>query len=87
MMLFAALSISVAACACSQVTAFSGKYESAQFCVNSPNDGAVYLNNVKIATYTKNPYKNANYCAPDKNWSTCYEYCFSYDGKTYFFNL
>lgn len=89
MMLFAALSISVAASACDYVTAFSDKYESAGFYVQS---GKVYIKDCShtsnfVATYSKNPYKNAEYCAPNKSWSTCYDFCFTYDGKTYFFSL
>ena len=90
MMLFAALSISVAASACDYITAFSDKNESEGFYVEN---GKVYIKNCTytsniVATYSKNPYNNANSCAPtDKRWSTCFEFCFTYGGKTYYFNL
>ena len=64
--------------------AFSSTYESIE--VKIYNDGDVYLNGNYIAKYRKNPYANSNMCAPDMNWSTCYKYCFSYNGKTYFLN-
>ena len=37
-------------------------------------------------SYQNNPYANSNMCAPNMNWATCYKYCFTYKGKTYFFN-
>ena len=90
MTLFAALSICVAANACDYITAFSGPQETEGFYVES---GKIYVKNCNstsniIATYSKNPYNNSNSCAPtDKRWSTCFEYCFTYGGKTYYFNL
>lgn len=88
-MLFAALTLSIAANAAS-VTAFCEKYDSMGFYAY---DGSIYVltsNGTKgnyICDYRKNPYANSKMCAPDMNWATCYEYCFSYNGKTYFFNL
>ena len=88
-MLFAALTLSIAANAVS-VTAFCEKYDSMGFyeyygsiyeLTSSGNRGDY------ICDYRKNPYANSKMCAPDMNWATCYEYCFSYNGKTYFFNL
>lgn len=64
--------------------AFASTYESIE--VHIYSNGHVHLNGNYIATYRKNPYANSNMCAPDMNWSTCYKYCFSYNGKTYFFN-
>ena len=90
MMLFAALTISVAASACDYITAFSAKDVSEGFYVES---GKIYVNNCSntkniVATYSKNPYNNSNYCAPtEKRWCACFEYCFTYNGKTYYFNL
>lgn len=67
-----------------QTPAFASTYESIEVKIYS--DGRVFHNGNHIATYRKNPYANSNMCAPDMNWSTCYKYCFSYNGKTYFFN-
>ena len=39
-----------------------------------------------VIYYQNNPYANSNTCAPNMNWETCYQYCFTYQGKTYFFN-
>ena len=39
-----------------------------------------------VIYYQKNPYANSDTCAPNMNWATCYQYCFTYQGKTYFFN-
>ena len=89
MMLFAALTLSIAANA-APVTAFCDKYDSMGF---YEDNGKIYQLNGGgnrgsfICEYRKNPYANSKMCAPDMNWATCYEYCFSYNGKTYFFNL
>lgn len=80
-MLFAALAISLSANA---ITAYCAPYESIE--VKIDHD-AVKLNGTVISHYSVNPYKNSNMCAPDMNWATCFDYCFSYNGKTYFFNL
>lgn len=68
-----------------EVAAFYTTYQSVQV--------EVYSNFVRVkdgsdtdVNYSKNPYYNSKMCAPDWGWSTCYEYCFSYKGKTYFFN-
>ena len=84
MMLFAALSFSIAASAGCNTSAFCKKYESVQIQVNK-GQGYVIIDGTKCS-FSKNPYANSQMCAPDKSWATCYEYCFSYDGKTYFFN-
>lgn len=77
------LTITANAASCN-TPAFVSTYESIEVTIYS--DGSVYHNGNNIAKYRKNPYANSNMCAPDMNWSTCYQYCFSYNGKTYFFN-
>lgn len=87
MMLFAALSISVAAnAACGNVVAFTSVTESAQFeaCTQAQT---IKLDGSIVATYSKNPFHNDSMCSPGKKWCTCFEYCFSYKGTTYYFNL
>lgn len=79
----ALFSFTIAANAC-KTPAFSGVYESIEV------DYSSTYSNVKINgeyyAVRKNPYANSKSCAPDMNWATCYEFCFSYNGKTYFFN-
>lgn len=89
MMLFAALTISVAANA-KPILAFHEANSSTYFWEDG---GKIYVHcgdNCKgnlITSYQENPYANANYCAPGKSWCTCYKYCFNYNGTTYYFNL
>ena len=83
-MLFAALSFSIAVNA-KIVPAFSSAFASIQVDVK---DGWVYKNGEVISkSYSNNPYYNDKMCAPDWGWATCYKYCFSYNGSTFFFNL
>ena len=82
-MLFAALSLSIAVNA-TVVPAFSSAFASIEVDVIN---GYVYKDGNNIATYTNNPYYNDKMCAPDWGWATCYKYCFSYNGSTFFFNL
>lgn len=82
-MLFAALAISLSANA---ETAFCAPYESIEVTISKAGK-SVFLDNSVISHYSVNPYKNSNMCAPNMNWATCFDYCFSYNGKTYYFNL
>lgn len=82
-MLFAALSLSIAVNA-KVVPAFSSAFASIEVDVR---DGNVYKGGELIAHARNNPYYNDKMCAPDWGWSTCYKYCFSYNGSTFFFNL
>lgn len=88
-MLLAALSLSIAVNA-KVVPAFSSAFSSIEVDARTDKEvcsGAVYKNGEKIATYSNNPYYNDKMCAPDWGWATCYKYCFSYNGSTFFFNF
>ena len=88
-MLFAALSLSIAANA-KVVPAFSSAFASIQVDARSESEistGTVFKDGEEIAKYSNNPYYNDKMCAPDWGWATCYKYCFSYNGSTFFFNL
>lgn len=90
MMLFAALTISISANAASYtVVAFCNTHESITVFANTDNLSIFKdpSEETYIAPYKRNPYANSNMCAPNMNWATCYEYCFSYEGTTYYFNL
>ena len=84
-MLLAALSLSIAVNA-KVVPAFSSAFASIE--IDVWNDGTIHKDKEQIATtYSNNPYYNDKMCAPDWGWATCYKYCFSYNGSTFFFNL
>ena len=85
MMLFAALSISIAANA-KIVSAFSSAFASIEVDAIESNH-EIRKGGKTIATFSENPYHNDKMCAPDWGWATCYKYCFSYNGSTFFFNL
>jgi len=80
----ALFSFTIAANAGCNTPAFCGVYESVE--VEYRSGFSDVLINGKSYTVRKNPYANSKSCAPDMNWATCYEFCFSYNGKTYFFN-
>ena len=85
LIIFCALfTFTIAAKADCTASAFCGTYESISVQYYS------YRNYITIdgekVSYQANPYANSNMCAPDMNWATCYKYCFTYKGKTYFFN-
>ena len=83
MSLVAAVLFAGAVFAC-DAPAFSAVYES--ITVDVHMNGSYVIVGREPITFRKNPYANSKSCAPDMNWATCYEYCFSYKGKTYFFN-
>lgn len=83
--MFTLFTLTVAANATCKAPAFCNTYESVTITVDS-SDSTVQVGNSEWISYRKNPYANSKMCAPDMNWATCYEYCFSYNGKTYFFN-
>ena len=88
MSLFAALLFAGMIYAC-DVPAFCEKYESVQvdYSPGTSYGSCGYVRiNEEIIYVRENPYANSNMCAPDMNWATCFKYCFSYNGKTYFFN-
>lgn len=88
--LFAALSISVAANAGTSIVAFSDVNTTQQFCaVLYGSSGLIYdkCEGDKIAEFSTNSYYNSKNCAPNWAWSSCFKYCFSYNGTTYFFNF
>lgn len=79
----ALFTFTIAANAC-KTPAFCSVYESVE--VNYVASTETVTINGETCTPRKNPYANSKMCAPDMNWATCYEYCFTYKGKTYFFN-
>lgn len=80
----ALFTFTIAANATCNTNAFCSTYESVTI-EYGYNGNQIKVNGTTV-TYSKNPYANSKMCAPDMNWATCYEYCFTYNGKTYFFN-
>ena len=80
----ALFTFTIAANAVCTASAFSAVYESISITYQGTNNPIV-VDGTSI-WFQKNPYANSKMCAPDMNWATCYEYCFTYKGKTYFFN-